>query len=413
MKAIPTTDSLCPVAASQRLPTPQPRRFVTAAALVLALAIPALAAEVTPTVAAVKIGKESIVQAVSFEAELRPFEEISLHSKISGYLKSIDVEFGDTVKKGQVIATLEVPELESEREHVLAAERRAQAEIKRAQAEIQRAEAGQKEAGLLHSRIAAADKSKSGLIAPQDLDTAKSKVQIADATLAVAEAALAVAKQQVEAAQADVRKVNTLLGFAKVTAPFDGVITRRYLDPGALVQAGTGSSALPLVRLSQSNKLRVAFPVSLSFVTQMKAGAAVEVRIPATGRTFKTTIARSTRRVETATRTMEVEADLDNADLALIPGMYATVVVKLENRQASLVAPVEAVSRAKEGSTVYLVNADRKIEERTVKIGMETPSMLEISSGLVEGDIVMVGGRSQLKPGQTVDVKMVQPLKHD
>jgi len=381
----------------------------------LAGAVPkvANAADATPVVAAVKVVQEALTQEVSFDAELRPYEEIALHAKVSGYLKTMHVDVGDVVKAGQVIATLEVPELESEREHALAAERRAQAEIARGQAEIQRAQAANKEAALARSRLVTANKAQPKLIAQQDLDTAEARAQTAEAMLAAAEASLAAAKQQAEAAQAEVRKVTTLLDYTRVTAPFAGVITRRQFDAGALVQSGTSSSAMPLARLSQNNKLRVAFPVSLSFVSRIKVGNPVEVRVPALGKSFKASVSRFSQRVETATRTMEVEADLLNDDLTLIPGVYATAVVKLETRQAALTVPVEAVARGKDAATVLVVTPGGKTQERSVKLGVETPTRLEIVSGLVEGDLVMIGSRTQIKPGQVVEVKLVASPRTD
>jgi RND family efflux transporter MFP subunit len=386
-------------------------RLLLGSTLAVACGVARLAAKgsgTTPVVAAVKITKEKLTQEVSFDADLQPYEEISLHAKASGYLKAIFVEVGDVVDAGQVIAILEVPELESERERALAAQRRAQAEIRRAQAEILRERAVLKEASVARSRLGAANLAEPGLIARQDLDSAEARTQSAEATLAAAEAALAAAQEQAEVAQAEVRKVRAQLDYARVTAPFAGVITKRHTAPGALVQAGTSSRATPLVRLSQNNKLRVSFPVSLSFISRIKVGTPVEVRLPASGKSFITSVARFAQRVETATRTMAVEADLPNTDLALIPGTYATAVLKLESHPHALVAPIEAVTRGREGAAVFVVTSGGKIEERAVKLGMETPTRLEILSGLAEGDLITVGTRAEVHSGRTVEVKVIE-----
>src|ERR1043166_9252895 len=122
-----------------------------------------------------------------------------------------------------------------------------------------------------------------------------------------------------------------MLKYSRIHAPFDGVITKRFADPGALIHNG-GSSSTPLVRLSQNGRLRLVFPVSVSFVSLIMIGDPVEIRVQSSGNTFAGTISRFTRKVETATRTMEVEVDVPNSDLRFVPGMYASVALKLERR---------------------------------------------------------------------------------
>ncbi len=345
-------------------------------------------------VAAVKVARETMAEEVAFQAEFRPYTEVVLHAKVAGYLESITVDAGDAVKAGQVIATLEIPELQSELEHAEAAERHAQAEVERAQAAYE-------EAHLAYTRLATANDQQPQLIAPQDLDTAKARDH-------VAEAALTAARQQVEVANADVDKVKVMKDYTKVTAPFSGVITKRFVDPGALIQAGTSSDTMPLARLSENAKLRLVFPVSLSYVSRIKLGDPVEIRVPSLSRTVKGAISRFTRRVETATRTMEVEVDVLNEDLAITPGVYATAVVKLESHEGALAVPVEAVSRDKNGATAMVVNGNNIVEERTLVVGAESPTRLEVISGLAENERVVVGNRSQIRAGQEVAPKLVE-----
>lgn len=339
------------------------------------------AAESSQPVAAVKVAKESLAQEVTFDAELRPYEEVELHAKVTGYLQALKVEVGDRVTAGQLIGVLEVPELQSDLEHAVAAEGRNQAAAE--------------EAHLAFTRLESAAKAQPGLVAPQDLDAARARDRSAAAALS--------------AAQADVRKFRTLLEYTRITAPFAGVVTKRHANAGALIQAGTSSGAMPLVRLSQNDKLRVVFPVSLSFVTRIREGSSVEILVPSLGKTFPGTVARFTRRVETSTRTMEVEVDLPNPDLSLVPGVYATVILKLDRKENALVIPIEAVTREKHGASVLVVAGGNKLEERNVTLGEETPTKLEVLSGLSEGEVVMLGSRSQVRPGQIVEPKLMQP----
>jgi RND family efflux transporter MFP subunit len=249
------------------------------------------------------------------------------------------------------------------------------------------------------------DKSQPNLIAQQELDAAIEK----DLTTA---SAVAAGRAEVDVSQAEIAKLQTMLKYSRILAPFPGVITKRYADPGALIQAGISSStqALPLVRLSQNDKLRLDIPVSVSFVSRVNQGDPVEIRVESCNRTFSGTIARSTQKIETATRTMEVEVDVPNADLKLIPGMYASVSLRPEHREKTLAIPVEAVSRQKI-STVLVVNQEDRIEEREVSLGLETPGKLEVLGGLKENELVVVGSRTQIKPGQLVTPKLLQEPK--
>jgi RND family efflux transporter MFP subunit len=332
-----------------------------------------------PTVAVAKVDREDLYKEVPLYAEFRPYLEVELHAKVSGYLQTINVDFGDKVKAGQLLATLEIPELKDELDAAVAAE--------------QRAEADYTNAHLVYTRLVGVNQEHANLVAQQDIDTAQAKDSVATAAVA--------------AAKADVEKYQTLFGYTQITAPFDGVITHRYADPGALIQAGTASDtqARPLVRLSDNYRLRLDFPVSVEFVKDIQAGDPVEVKVDSLGgKTFAGAITRFTREVNDETRKMNTEIEVANPNLELTPGMYATVVLKVQRRAQALSVPIEAVSLGA-GGTVYMVNSDQQIEERSVALGLETATRCEITSGLKEGDLVMIGSRSQVHVGQKVEPK--------
>jgi RND family efflux transporter MFP subunit len=344
------------------------------------------------SVAVVKVTRADLSEAMSVEAEFRPYQEVDLHAKVAGYLDKISVEIGDRVREDQILATLEFPEQQNELEH-------AEAMVKRCQEEIKRAQASYDEAHLAFTRLESVNKAQPKLIAQQDLDEARAKDRNGSATVASA-------VQQLRVAEADVKKLQTMLAYAKITAPFAGVITKRCADPGALIPAGTSGKAAALVQLSQMDKLRLAFPISASYVARVKVGDAVEVEIPALRKTLAVKVSRITRKLETATRTMEAEADVPNTDLAILPGMYASVTVKLNHRENALSIPVEAVAQ-QPVPNVFLVN-NGKIEERRIKLGLETPHRAEVVEGLNENDLVVFGSRAQVAVGQTVETKLVE-----
>jgi RND family efflux transporter MFP subunit len=349
-------------------------------------------------VAVTKVTRENLAQEWPGYAELRPYQEVDLHAKVAGYLESITVDIGDRVEAGQLLATIEVPELADDIQ-------RANAMLMRNQQEVARAQAGYEEAHLVYTRLAAVDKAQPNLIAQQELDAAVEKDRTADSTLAAA-------KSEVDVSRAEIAKLETMRKYCRIVAPFSGVITRRYADPGALIQAGISSSiqAMPVVRLSQNNRLRLDIPVSVSYVSRIEVGEPVDVRVDSCEQSFTGTVARSTRKVDTATRTMDVEVDVRNDSLKLIPGMYAYVSLRIDHRDKALAVPVEAVSRQKE-ATVFVVNKDNKIEERVVGLGLETPDKLEVVSGLSENEMVMIGNRTQVKPGQLVEPKPMEQAK--
>jgi RND family efflux transporter MFP subunit len=286
------------------------------------------------------------------------------------------------VKAGQLLATLVVPELGDE--------------LDAAKAAVSRAEADSADAHLIHTRLAEVNNEHSNLVAQQDIDTASAKDNVAEGALT--------------AAKADLEKYETLVGYTKIAAPFDGVITKRYADPGALIQAGTSSDtqAMPLVRVSDNYRLRLDFPVSVAYVKDIHLGDKVEVQVQSLGdKSYTGEVSRFTDRVTEDTRTMITEIEVPNPDLELVPGMYAAVALKVDKRTQVLTIPIEAASIG-DTTTVCVVNGEDQIEERPVKLGLLTAWRCEVLSGLKEGERVMIGGRSSVHAGEKVETKAWQ-----
>ncbi len=334
-----------------------------------------------PSVAVVKVTREDVYRENRIAAEFRPYAEVTLNAKVSGYLERIDVDIGDKVKAGQLLATLEVPELRDQLDSAMASELQAEVDYTNSH--------------LISTRMTAVNQQHPNLVAEQDLDTAQAKSASAAATIA--------------AARAEVEKYLILSNYTRITAPFDGVITWRYADPGALIQAGTASDtqAMPLVRISDNYRLRLDVPVSVEDVKDIHTGDQVDVEVESlSGKTFTGKISRTTQRVETQTRTMITELEVPNPDLEIVPGMYARVLLKLERHSNALAIPIQAVSGEK-NPTVYVVNAANEIESRPVTLGLETPDKYEITSGLKEGELVMIGSRSLVHPGEKVETRVI------
>jgi RND family efflux transporter MFP subunit len=337
-------------------------------------------AEVKPIVSVATVVRRDLAQTLTVQAEFRPYQEVELHAKATGFLQSISVDFGDRVKAGQLLAVIEVPELADD--------------LNRADAASARAAADYKDAHLDYTRMADVARANPNLLAQQDIDAADAKEEMAAANVA--------------AAKAEADKYRTLFSYTRITAPFAGVITQRYVDPGALIQAGTNSGQTgPLVRLSENDRLRLDFPVSVSYAETIRVGDPVEITLEGSGRRISGAVSRFTRRIAVDTRTMETEIEVPNPDLLLIPGMYATVTLDVARRPKALSVPVMAVVTGSH-PTVDVVGAGGKVEERTVQLGLETPSDYEILSGLSVGERVIVGSRAGVRPGQEVETKDAQ-----
>jgi RND family efflux transporter MFP subunit len=364
-----------------------------------------------PTVAVARAVRGDIAQSLTIAAEFRPFQEIEVHAKVAGYLKSIRVDVGDRVTAGQLLAVLEIPELQDEIRQDEASVKRATEEINRAQADVERAQSAHEVAHLGSIRLAGVMKTRPNLVAQQDIDEALGRDRVAEAQVSTAQAALAAAKEQLEIAKAAQSRTRTLFDYTRIAAPFAGVITHRYADIGAMIQAGTSSQtqAMPIVRLSQNDRLRLVMPVPESAVSRIHVGAPVAVAVQSLRKTVSGKVARFAERLDMETRTMRVEVDVLNAKLELVPGMYADATLVLDEAKGVLVAPVQAIDRTESGSRVLVVSRDGKVEARDVSLGLESADRVEVTRGLNADDLVVIGSRAQLKPGAVVAPKLMAP----
>jgi len=364
-----------------------------------------------PTVAVARITRGALVRSQGFTAELRPYQDVDVHAKVAGFVQSITVDVGDRVREGAVLATLEIPELADEVQQADAGVAASEAEVVRAASEVTRAESAHDIAHVTATRLTGVSKSQPGLVAQEEIDQATGRDKVAEAQLATANAALAASRQQLAVAKANQARTHALFDYTRITAPFAGVITKRYADKGTMIQAGTSSTtqALPLVRLAEDDHLRLVIPVVESVVPHIQVGGAVDVQVPSLKRSFSGTISRFSDQVDTATRTMHVEVDVPNPTRTLVPGLYALATIVLDRIPNALTVPVQAIDRTDEGVSVLRVGASGALERRTIQIGLETVDAAEVTSGLDEGDLVVVGTRGQLRAGQVVQPKVLAP----
>jgi membrane fusion protein, multidrug efflux system len=324
--------------------------------------MPAAAGPAAPVeVRVTHLGTGPITRAITLPAQVLPDQQAILYAKVSGYLQSISVDKGDRVNAGAVLARIEVPELLSSRA-------KQQAELRAAEAEYGR---------LLESSQRAPD-----LVVPLMVDQSRGRMEVARASLEQSE---------------------TMLRYATLTAPFAGIVTQRFVDPGALIQAGTSSGAA-IVTLMDFRKVRLQIAVPELEASRVAVGQPVTVtseNVP--GKTFEGKVARFTYALDLASRTMLAEVGLDNPDLLLRPGMLVTAKIGIERREQAAIVSSEAVAMEKANAFVFVVEGD-KATKRPVKLGFSDGRNVEVLEGVKPGDTLALVGQRTLTNGQSVRV---------
>jgi membrane fusion protein, multidrug efflux system len=321
------------------------------------------------------------VRAITLPGDLVGFYESTLYSKVTGYLQSISVDKGDRVKKGQVLAEIEVPELERR--------------VERAKADLQVQH-------LTYERLEQVWKSDPRLVARQDVDIAEGRFREAKAA-------------------AD--ELETLAGYTRIVAPFDGVVTGRFVDPGALIKAGgeqttgapsqgsahPGGAATPVVSLAMIDVMRIYVYAPQGVVSMIRRGMAATLTLQDfPGRTFDGTITRFATSLDLSTRTMLTEIDLPNPKHELYPGMYANVTLQLERHLDAIKLPDAAVGHGAAGTYVFIARKGKLIRV-PVTVGINTGHYAEITSGLAGDERVVAAVDPTLSEGEPVR-PLLQPI---
>jgi RND family efflux transporter MFP subunit len=363
--------------------------------------------EERPIVPVVTATRGDLSDEITLTGEFTPYQEIDVMAKVAGYVKEIRVDIGDRVQAGDLLATLEIPEMEDDLAKADAARQAAADSVEAAQFDLQRAEAAHQIAHLSFHRTEDVAKHDPGVVPQQEVDAVRSRDLEAEAQIASAKANLAAARQRGRMAEADETRLRTLYRYTRITAPFNGVITKRYANVGSMIQAGTASQsqAMPIVRLAEDDLLRLSIPVPEENVPAVRVGTPVEVDVRALRRTFAGKVTRFSNEVQKATRTMTTEIDVPNPAFDLVPGLYADVRLKTARRSGVLSVPLEALAGLGSAPHVFRVDAAGLVHLVPVTTGLQTAQQAEIQSGLAEGDLLVAGRLAGLRDGQRVTPK--------
>jgi membrane fusion protein, multidrug efflux system len=342
----------------------------------------------TPKVEVTRVIAQKLTTSVQLPAQLMPYEAVDIYAKETGFVKWMGVDRGSRVKKGELIAQLEAPELVARRSEADSKYQGAESQLLAAEAKLAADEA-------TYKRMEGAAKVP-GVVAGNDLEIAQ-KTALADRQN------VAALQKNVKAAQDALQAFTQLESYLKITAPFDGQITTRYVHPGALVgpQGGVGAST-PIVRVETLTRLRLVVPVPEYDAGDVPEGTEVSFTVPSfPGRTFRAPIARISHEVDIKTRTMPVELDVRDPHAQLIPGTFCQVEWPVHRSYQTLFVPSTAVASDLARTFVICVRNNRT-EWVDVKTGATVGRLIEVFGNLKEGDKVIVHGTDQLRPGSEV-----------
>jgi RND family efflux transporter MFP subunit len=368
-------------------------------------------ADSPPRVEIVRPRRATVAQRLQTNATLEAFEEADLFAKVSGYLSDVRVDIGDHVKAGQVLAVIDVPEMQQE-----LAEAEAQLASKRSSLESARRQLDHNKASLALQSALAKDREQlgegRGFISDRTLDQVHASAEIAKADLGVAEANRDLATSQVDVAAATVEKIKTLLTYTQIVAPFDGVVARRQVNRGDLVQAATATRTTPyagsLFTMQRIDTIRVFCDVPENDVPQLHVGDPAIVKPSGfNGKPFIGKVTRFSLRLDPETRNMRTEIDLPNPKEQLYPGTYAEVSLEMNRRSDALTVPTTAVGSDRDGNFVYTIT-DNRITRLAIKSGLTDNGRIEVTAGLSEETPVVATTKGVPPLTTAVQPQMVQ-----
>jgi len=369
---------------------------------------PAKSAEVDsrPQVEVVHPRRVTVAQRLQTNATLAAFEEADLFAKVTGYLSDVRVDIGDHVKAGQILAVIDIPELEQQlaEDQAQLASKQSALETARRQVDHDRANRTLQDITLKRQEALFKDQ----WVPAQMVDQTRADAAVAKANVGVAKANRTLAAHQIDLAAATVEKTKALLAYSQIVAPFDGVVARRLVNRGDLVQAPTGTLMTPLFTVQRIDTIRVFCDVPENDVPLVHIGDPAIVKPSGLeGKPFIGKVTRFSLRLDPETRNMRTEIDLPNPEEHLYPGMYAEVSLEMNRHPDALTVPSAAVGTDSAGNFVYTVT-DNQIARLAIKIGLTDNGRTEVTAGLSKDTPVVTTFRGAPSPGTAVQPSPVR-----
>jgi RND family efflux transporter MFP subunit len=355
-----------------------------------------------PVVRVVRVQRAEGSSQVEMPADLQALIESPIYARVEGYISKRNVDIGWKVKKGQILAELETPELDQQLRQARAAVSQSAAALKQTEARLMESRAGLKLAQVTAERWKKLV--KEGVSSKQEADEKEAAFEVKQAETEAVVANVAAAKEAQSAAEASLSRLEELKSFSKLPAPFDGIITFRHPDVGTLITAGAASQR-ELFRVADISTIRVFVNVPQAYVNSIRPGTPAQLRIDDLNKTFNVTVGGIANALDMNSRTMLAVIRIPNPDGSLMPGMFSRVMMKLPNPPTILTVPSDTVVSRNEGTFVAVVRPDRHVQFQKIMIARDTGASVEISSGVKEGDMLITNPNDEIRENVMVDVR--------
>ncbi len=351
--------------------------------------------------------KRDLKDTVTLAGTTTPYQQVTLYARTTGYLRRLTVDIGDPVRPGELIAQLEVPEMETQIAEKKAALRQAEASLEEARAKLEESRAEAEFASINFRRLKSIHDRDRDVLPEQDVDQARASQGVALGKQKSAETEVQAAEAAIAAAKAGLETSETLMGYSIMRSPISGVVTQRFVDPGALIQVASASrtQTAPVVTIAQLDRLRIFVdaPEPSSPFVHSGTPATIELSdLPS--EKIESSVTRTSEALDPSSRTLRVEIDLENSKRHLRPGMTARVSLMLRDEHGAVTVPVNAVRTQGTRHTVYILDSDTVSAVR-VTTGLESPEWIQIVTGLQGGEKVITSAAGELKDGVRVRVR--------
>jgi len=338
--------------------------------------------------------------------DLQALVDSPIFSRVDGYLRTRLVDYGDRVKKGQLLAEIDTPELDQQIHQARATLLQSQSTLNEVKANLDLSKANLNLARLTVERWRRL--AKGGVVARQEADQKEADFAVNEAQVARAQASIATTQETVHANEANVHRLEETKAFARITAPYDGVITSRNVDIGWLVNSGNGGSARELFHIAEIRVLRIFVNVPQTDVASMHPGQTAELRVEELpGQVFSARVTRIANALDANSRAMLTVLEVPNPRGVLMPGMYAQVRFSTGRAEAAVLVPGDVLILGKQGPRVAVVAPDHRVHLRPIRIGQDLGSEIEVVSGLAAGELVVANPSDSVREGALVDVRNI------
>ena len=338
--------------------------------------------------------------------DMQALVDAPVFARVDGYLRTRLVDYGDHVKAGQLLAEIDTPELDQQIRQARATLQQSQSALKEMEASLDLSKANLNLARLTVERWRRL--ATKGVVARQEADQKEADFAVSEAQVAKAQAGIGTAQETEHANEANLKRLEEMKQFARITAPFDGVITVRNVDIGTLINSGNGGSARELFHIAQIQVLRVFVNVPQTDVGSMRPGQTAELRVQELpGQVFSAKVTRIANALDTSSRAMLTVLEVPNPRGILMPGMYAQVRFVTGRAEAAVIVPGDVLMLGRQGPRVAVVAPDHRIHLRSIRIGRDLGSELEVVAGLAAGEMVVANPSDSARENALVEVRNI------